>query len=72
MTEEETSFDPEVDIDPNDAIELDYDEETDTEETPANDQVDEPGEEVEGASPVDDSFEDAEPDSAENEIGEDE
>lgn len=65
-------YDPEIDIDPNEAIELDYDEETDTDEDPKND-ADHPyePEEVEGAEPVDEAVADAEIPSAEDEIEED-
>lgn len=64
-------FDPEVDHDPNDAIELDYDESTDTEDQPGNNQVDDSDfEAVEGAEPVDEGCADVEPDSAEDEVAE--
>ena len=55
----ETPFDPDIDIDPNEAIELDYDPDTDTEETPAND-ADHPyePEPVEDAQPVDEAVAD--------------
>ena len=63
-------FDPEVDHDPNDAIELDFDEETDTEDQPDNEQADEDFEPVEGAEPVYEDSADEEPDSAEDEVAE--
>lgn len=75
MTEdfsEEVEFDPEIDHDPNDAIDLDYDEDgdiDDAEET-GNDQVEEEGEEVEGAEPVPDELAEEDIFSAENEIEE--
>lgn len=55
----ESTFDPEFDIDPNDAISLDYDPLTDTDNDPLNDQGHpyEP-EPVEGAIPVDDAVAD--------------
>lgn len=55
----ETAFNPEVDIDPNDAISLGYDPSTDTHDDPLNDQGHpyEP-EPVEGAMPVDDAVAD--------------
>lgn len=67
----ETPHDPNIDIDPNEAIELGYDPETDTEEDPVND-VDHPyeQEEVPGAQPVDDSFAAVDIPSAEDEIEE--
>ena len=64
--------DPEVDIDPQDALELDYDEAGDIADVDAepNDQVDDDFEHVEGAEPVDEDSADEEPDSAEDEVAE--
>lgn len=55
----DTPFDPDIDIDPNEAIELDHDPETDSAEDPVND-ADHPyePEPVEGAEPVDESVAD--------------
>lgn len=62
-----------IDLDPNDAIEVGYDPDTDTEVDPANDAEHpyEP-EDVPGAQPVDDAVADVTIPSAEDEIDEDE
>lgn len=55
----DTRFDPDIDLDPNEAIELDYDPDTDTDETPEND-VEHPytPEPVTDAQPVDEAVAD--------------
>lgn len=48
------------DLDPNEVLENEHDPDTDVDTDPVNDQAGEEGEPVDGAQPVDDSFEVAE------------
>lgn len=73
MTEDQHTHDPEVDIDPQEALDQDYDPETDVDHDPEpkhEEEIDFVTQEVEGATPVDDECEDLDLEPAEGEIPE--
>jgi len=70
MTEDQHTHDPEVDIDPQEVLDQDYEPETDVDHDPEpkhEEEIDFEPQPVEGAQPVDDECEDLDLKSAEEE-----